>query len=311
MPQCTSGITATQLWTNGSRATLRAAARASSSRATPRDPRLDRHAALDVDGLVGMLHGRPPCLKCSAAPFGTEATALHPTMWGLRDHRPPFRRAGLWTVDRVDAVTDRTARAWTTRSEHAAGRTLPARPRRYAPRDCESNPRLPGQPDTITTPCRQSPCRQCRPVGRFPSGRGLALHVSTGLVHAHDRASAALAVGGGSRLPSSWSPRPLSRRIWSTGRSGGLGPPDEPAAEGVHRDVGWRDFHPVGLSSPYDLEFTQEAHPDPPVFLARASTRASVEAILHGRLVADFAWPSGAVREPPAAPRPRPRTRRR
>jgi hypothetical protein len=56
-------------------------------------------------------------------------------------------------------------------------------------------------------------------------------------------------------------------------------------------------FHPVGLSlTVYDLEFVQEAHPDPPVFLARRLD-ASVHwrALLHGRLVANFALDQPAL----------------
>jgi hypothetical protein len=56
-------------------------------------------------------------------------------------------------------------------------------------------------------------------------------------------------------------------------------------------------FHPLGLSlTVYDLEFLQEAHPDPPVFLARRLD-ASVEwkALLHGRLVANFAFDQPAI----------------
>jgi uncharacterized protein DUF748 len=51
-------------------------------------------------------------------------------------------------------------------------------------------------------------------------------------------------------------------------------------------------FHPVGLSlTLYDLSFVQDAHPDPPVFMVRRLD-ASVQwsALIHGRLVADFAF---------------------
>ena len=56
-------------------------------------------------------------------------------------------------------------------------------------------------------------------------------------------------------------------------------------------------FHPVGLSlTLHDLAFVQDAHPDPPVFVVRRLD-ASVEweALIHGRLVADFGFTDPAV----------------
>jgi Domain of Unknown Function (DUF748) len=67
--------------------------------------------------------------------------------------------------------------------------------------------------------------------------------------------------------------------------------------KGYRASIRALSFHPVGLSlTLYDLSFTQDAHPDPPVFLARRLD-ASVEwkALLHGRLVAAFALTDPAL----------------
>jgi hypothetical protein len=67
--------------------------------------------------------------------------------------------------------------------------------------------------------------------------------------------------------------------------------------KGYRADMRKLSFHPVGLSlTLYDLTFVQDAHPDPPVFLARRLD-ASVQwkALLRGRLVANFSLAQPAV----------------
>ena len=58
MPECTSGMTATQRWMNGSRATLR---ELRARRVLERDaarPRLDRHAARRLELLVAAIRAQ-------------------------------------------------------------------------------------------------------------------------------------------------------------------------------------------------------------------------------------------------------------
>jgi Domain of Unknown Function (DUF748) len=60
--------------------------------------------------------------------------------------------------------------------------------------------------------------------------------------------------------------------------------------KGYTARIGKLDFHPVGFSIDfYDVVFLQNAHPDPPMMRFKR-LRASVqwEALLHGRVVADF-----------------------
>ena len=61
--------------------------------------------------------------------------------------------------------------------------------------------------------------------------------------------------------------------------------------KGYSADIGKLSFHPIGLSlTLYDLKFVQQAHPDPPVFVApRLDASVQWKALLRGRLVADFA----------------------
>jgi hypothetical protein len=60
--------------------------------------------------------------------------------------------------------------------------------------------------------------------------------------------------------------------------------------KGYHAQIGKLDFHPIGFSIDfYDVIFTQDAHPDPPVMkLKRLSASVQWDALLHGRVVADF-----------------------
>jgi len=60
--------------------------------------------------------------------------------------------------------------------------------------------------------------------------------------------------------------------------------------KGYHAQIGKLDFHPFGFSIDfYDVVFTQDAHPDPPVMkFKRLKASVQWEALLHGRVVADF-----------------------
>jgi hypothetical protein len=67
--------------------------------------------------------------------------------------------------------------------------------------------------------------------------------------------------------------------------------------KGYSADIRKLSFHPIGLSlTLYDLKFVQQAHPDPPVFHApRLDASVEWKALIHGRLVANFALEQPAV----------------
>src|SRR5690348_16321618 len=60
--------------------------------------------------------------------------------------------------------------------------------------------------------------------------------------------------------------------------------------KGYHARIGKLDFHPIGGSIDfYDVLFTQDADPDPPVMkLKRLTASVQWAALIHGRVVADF-----------------------
>ena len=60
--------------------------------------------------------------------------------------------------------------------------------------------------------------------------------------------------------------------------------------KGYTAHIGKLDFHPVGFSIDfYDVVFLQNAHPDPPIMrFKRLTTSVQWDALLHGRVVADF-----------------------
>ena len=60
--------------------------------------------------------------------------------------------------------------------------------------------------------------------------------------------------------------------------------------KGYTAHIGKANFHPFGFAIDfYDVIFTQDAHPDPPVMrMKRLKASVQWEALLHGRVVADF-----------------------